>query len=148
MSTYTQILYHIIFSTKNRKRVITKQNKEVLLKYIWGLIKNKNCHLFRINAVEDHLHILTSLHPSVSLSNFIKDIKLSTNLFIKEKNLFPGFENWQKGYAAFTISYEQKDSVIEYIKNQEEHHKRISFQEECEKFFREFGISYDEKFLL
>jgi REP element-mobilizing transposase RayT len=148
MTTYTQILYHIIFSTKNRQRVITRANREVLLKYIWGLIKNRNCHLFRINAVEDHIHILTSLHPTVSLSDLIKDIKISTNKFIKENNLFPRFENWQEGYAAFTISYDQKDKMIEYIKNQEEHHRKMTFQEECERFFKEYGIKYDKNYLL
>lgn len=147
MSTHTQIIYHIIFSTKNRKKVIAKENKEILLRYIWGLLINKNCHLYRINAVEDHIHILTSLHPSICLADLIKDIKLSTHNLIKEKNLFPKFENWQEGYAAFTISFDQKDKLIEYIKNQEEHHRKLSFQEECEKIFEEFGIKYDPKFL-
>jgi REP element-mobilizing transposase RayT len=78
MSTYTQILYHVTFSTKQRKPTLKKENRSKLFKYIWGVLQNKNCHLYRINCVEDHLHIITHLHPTVALSDLIKDIKLST----------------------------------------------------------------------
>ena len=108
MSTYTQILYHIIFSTKDRKRVLLDDNREQLYKYIWGVLNKKNCHLYRINGVEDHIHICTHLHPSNSLADLIKDIKLASSDMIKKKNLFPGSNKWQIGYGAFTYSFHEK----------------------------------------
>ena len=118
MSTYTQILYHIVFSTKNRKPVLTLDQRPELFAYIWGVLKNKQCHLYRINGVEDHLHILTSLHPTLALANLVKDIKVSSTTWVKENHLFPNFSNWQDGYGAFTNSWTEKDRLIEYIKNQ------------------------------
>ncbi|MDI9338600.1 MAG: IS200/IS605 family transposase [Alphaproteobacteria bacterium] len=88
MSTYTQIIYQIVFSTKYREPVFTKDKKEELLKYISGVIKNKNCHLYQINVVDDHLHIVTHIHPTISLSSLVKDIKVSSSIYIKEKKHF------------------------------------------------------------
>ena len=83
MSTYTQILYQIVFSTKNREHTLDKESQKELYQYIWGVLKNKKCHLYQIGGVTDHLHILTHLHPSISLSSLIKDIKLSSSELIK-----------------------------------------------------------------
>ena len=74
MSTYTQILYQIIFSTKNREQTLVAEHRKELFKYIWGILQNKKCHLYQMNGVEDHLHIFTHLHPSVALADLIKDI--------------------------------------------------------------------------
>lgn len=147
MSTYTQILYQIIFSTKNRERTLTKINREKLFKYIWGLLKNKNCHLYRINGVEDHLHIITHLHPSVSLVSLVKDIKLASSQYIYQHGLFEKFNGWQEGYGAFTYSIKDKDRLIEYVKNQEEHHKTITYKEEFIEILQEHGIVFDERYL-
>jgi len=147
MSTYTQILYQIVFSTKNREQTLVKLHREELYKYIWSILKNKQCHLYQINGVEDHLHILIHLHPSVSLASLIKDIKLSTGEFIKEQKLFPLFDGWQEGYGAFTYSFSQKNILIAYIKNQEEHHKNMSFWEEYVQLLREHSIAFEEKYL-
>jgi putative transposase len=148
MSTYTQILYQIVFSTKYREQTLIAGNREELFRYIWGLLQNKNCHLYRINGVEDHIHILTHLHPSVSLASLVKDIKVSSCSFIKEKQLFPGFKGWQEGYGAFTYSVEAKDRLIEYIKRQEEHHRKKSFKEEYIELLQEQQVDFDEKYLL
>ena len=147
MSTYTQILYHIVFSTKNRKKVLTVDNRQRLLKYIWGIIKNQNSHLYRINAVDDHVHILTHLHPTICLSDFIKTIKINSTKWIKNEKIFPKFTNWQDGYGAFTYSINEKNVVIKYIKSQEEHHKKVSFIDEFKKLLDDAGIKYDEKYL-
>ncbi len=148
MSTYTQIIYQIVFSTKHREQTLTKNNRDTLFKFIWGLLKNKQCHLYRINGVEDHLHIVTHLHPTVSLSSLVKDIKVSSSLYIKEQNLFKHFTNWQEGYGAFTYSIKEKDRLIEYVKNQEEHHSSKSFKEEYIELLKEHQIEFDEKYLL
>ncbi len=147
MSTYTQIYYHIVFSTKNREKSITADKKEDLFRYIWGIIKNSKCHLYRLNGTEDHLHILTSLHQTVTLADLVKRIKVSSSKWIKENKLFPGFTHWQDGYGAFTHSNNQRDTLIEYIKRQEDHHKKLSFQDEFRSLLIEAEIPFDEKYL-
>jgi REP element-mobilizing transposase RayT len=148
MSTFTQILYQIVFSTKKREHTLTKDNRDELFKYIWGLLKNKKCHLYRINGVEDHLHIILSLHPTISVSSLIKDIKLSSSEHIKSKGLFKHFNGWQQGYGAFTYHIKDKDRLIEYVKNQEAHHKTKSYREEFIELLKEHEIEFDEKYLL
>jgi REP element-mobilizing transposase RayT len=83
MATYTQIIYHIVFATKHRERVLNKARREDLFRYLWGIVKNHESHLFRINGIEDHVHILTSLHPTVSLADFVKAIKAGSSKWIK-----------------------------------------------------------------
>ncbi|MBL1214936.1 MAG: IS200/IS605 family transposase [Ignavibacteriae bacterium] len=148
MSTYTKILYQIIFSTKDRVKTLTEEKQPTLYKYIWGILKNNKCHLYRINGMEDHIHILTHLHPTVALADLIKDIKLSTSQMIKEEKAFPLFNGWQIGYGAFTYSIDSKEKLIEYIKNQKEHHRNVSFAEEYKNILEEFNIEFDEKYLV
>ena len=148
MSTYTQILYQIVFSTKNREQTLLNPNRRELFKYIWGILKNKQYHLYQIGGVEDHIHIVSHLHPTVSLSSLIKDIKVATSSHIKAQMLFENFSGWQEGYGAFTYSIKEKDRLIEYVKSQEEHHKKISFRDEYIALLNENGIEFDEKYLL
>jgi putative transposase len=148
MSTYTQIIYQIVYSTKNREGSLTQEKRPWLYEYIWGVLKNKNCHLYRINGMAEHIHIVSGLHPTIALSSLIKDIKLSSSAYIKEKSLFRNFGGWQDGYGAFTYSFNAKDQLIEYVKNQEEHHKKVSFKEEYVSLLKEHGIEFDEKYLL
>lgn len=124
-----------------------ENNREKLYKYIWGILKNKKCHLYQINGMEDHLHIATHIHPTIALSTLVKDIKVSSNLFIKEENLFPDFNEWQGGYGAFTYSQSDKDRLITYIKNQQEHHQKITFKEEYENLLNERNVDYDKEYL-
>lgn len=148
MGTYRQIFYQIVFGTKYRKPTIAKECEDELYKYIYGIIKNKNCKLYRINGMEDHIHIMSDLHPTVSLSDYIKDIKVASSLWMKERGLFPEFEGWQDGYGAFTYSIREKDMIINYIKNQKEHHKSETFLEEYKRLLIENKIDFDEKYLL
>jgi len=148
MSTYTQILYQIVFSTKKRKPCLIKKNREKMYRHMWGTLKNKNCHLYRINGIEDHLHIVTHLHPTIAPSAMVKDLKLSSSSFINREHLFPAFDGWQNGYAAFTYSISEKNRLIEYVKNQEVHHKEMSFKEELIELLKEHKINYEEKYLL
>jgi len=148
MSTYTQILYQIVFSTKNRESCLVKDRREELYSYIWGIVKNNKCHLYRIGGVEDHIHIITHLHPSVALADLVKDIKTASSNMIKSEQMFKGFSGWQIGYGAFTYSIEAKHNLINYVKNQEEHHKTKNYKEELQKLLKEHQIDYDEKYLL
>ena len=148
MATYTQIIYHIVFATKNRERVLDKPCREDLFRYVWGIVKNHDCQLFRLNGVEDHVHILTSLHPTVAMADLVKAVKTGSAKWIKENGVFPQFSHWQEGYGAFTHSVREKDVLIEYTKNQEEHHRRVDFSDEYRKLLREADVEFDEKYLL
>ena len=147
MSTYTQLLYHIVFSTKNREIVLKKDRREEMFKYIWGVIKNHKSHLYRINAEYDHIHILTHIHPTIALSDFVKNIKVSSSKWIKENNIFNNFGSWQDGYGGFTCSINEKDVIVKYIMNQEEHHKKESSKDEFVRLLKEAGIKYEAKYL-
>ena len=148
MSTYTQVYYHLVFSTKERVPALLAEKRESLFRYTWGILKNKECHLYRMNGVEDHVHILTGIHPSLCISDLVKEIKISTNKWIKEGGVFPAFTHWQDGYGAFTVSHSDKDALIEYIKNQQEHHRKVSFREELKELLVRHGIQFDERYLV
>ena len=107
-----------------------------------------NCHTYRINGVQDHIHIFSSLHPTVRLADLIREIKTGTSSWIKDNNIFPMFTYWQEGYGAFTVSHDEKDRLIEYVKNQEEHHKKLSFLDEYRQLIDAAGIQFEEKYLV
>ena len=147
MSTYTQIIYHIVFSTKNRQGALDTEKHEPLFRYIWGIIKNKQSTLHQVNGMTDHLHILTELHPSIALADFVKDIKLACTKWIRTEKIFPDFDGWQEGYGAFTHSRQEKPRLIEYIRTQKEHHRQVSFKDEYIALLEKAGIEYDPKYL-
>ena len=147
MSTFTQIYYHIVFSTKYRVPCLKSERRSDLYRYLVGTIKNKKCKPYLINGVDDHVHIFTSLHPTQSLSRFVKDIKLSASAWITQNRIFPSFKNWQDGYGAFTHSHFEKKAILQYIATQEDHHKKRSFIEEFRDLLIEAGIEFDEKYL-
>ena len=148
MSTYTQIYYHLVFSTKNRDRVLSPERREDLFRYMAGILQNHDCHLYRIGGVDDHVHIFTSVHPTVSLADLAKNIKVASSGWIANERVFPQFTHWQDGYAAFTASHDEKARLIEYIHGQAEHHKRISFHEELRNLLVEAGVEFDERYLI
>jgi putative transposase len=146
MSSYRQHLYHIVFRTKDSRPTIRQENVHELYSYITGITRQKKSHLYRINGVENHLHILTDMNPSITPIDFVKDIKVSSSIWIKRSNYFPAFDGWAVGYGSFTCSYKDIDRLIEYIKNQQEHHQKISFEEEYRKLLLEYGITPEEKY--
>jgi putative transposase len=148
MSTFTQIVYQIVFGTRMRLPSLQKQGREELFAYITGILKNKSCHSYRVGGVDDHLHIVCSLNPNVTLASLIKDIKLGTTDMIKRTKLFPHFGGWQEGYGAFTYSLEAKDNLIDYVENQETHHRKESFRDEFIRLLKEHKIEFDEKYLM
>ena len=147
MSSYTQILYQIVFGTKHHARTMVKSGRDDLFRYMAGILQGKNCYPHAINGVENHLHILLYLHPSVALSDLVKTIKLASSKFIKENQIFPKFAGWQRGYGAFTYSQDRKDILIRYIQNQEVHHAKKSFKDEYVGLLVEHDIDFDEKYL-
>ncbi len=147
MNSYRQILYHIVFCTYNRRNTLTPAFHEDLYKYIWGVIQNRKGFLYKIGGTENHVHILSDLHPTESLSDYIKDIKTSSNMWMKKSENFPLFESWAEGSCSLTYSIKEKHILIDYIKNQKEHHKAITFEDEFRKLLADNGIEWDEKYL-
>jgi REP element-mobilizing transposase RayT len=146
MSSFRQILYHIIFRTKDSAKTLPLADCDELYRYIWGIIKNKNCTLLRVNGMEDHVHILSDLHPSIALADYVREIKTSTSLWLKNNPKFPQFNGWAKGYAALTYAWQDKDVIVDYIKNQREHHRQTDFIAEYRQLLEKHGIMIDDKF--
>ncbi len=148
MSAYQQIFYPIVFGTRNRKTTLAEAHQEELYKYIWGVIENHRCKLYRINGMEDHIHIFSDLHPAVSLAAYVKDIKLSSHDWMKKSGLFPAFDGWQEAYGAFTYCIKERDIIIDYVKHQKSHHKHETFFDEFKRLLIENGVRFEEKYLL
>lgn len=146
-NTYTQIYYHIVFSTKGREPSLVKEQREKIYAYIWGILKKLDCHLYRIGGVEDHVHLLTSLHPTVALSKLVESIKTGSTNWIRREKVIAAWPGWQDGYGAFTAADDAKDAIIEYIKAQEEHHKGTTFLDEYKALLKRAGVAFDPKYL-
>ena len=99
-----------------------------------------------MNGTEDHIHILCDLHPNIALADYMRDIKTSSSMWLKQSGKFNTFEGWADGYAAFTYAWRDKEMIVNYIKNQLEHHKKVSFEEELRKLLKEQGIEVNESY--
>ncbi|MFC0658024.1 IS200/IS605 family transposase [Mongoliitalea lutea] len=146
-STYSQIYIQVVMAVKGRNSLISQTWEEELYKYITGIISSKNQKLIAINGVADHIHILIGMKPSCCLSDLIREVKKSSNAFVKEKRFTKFKFDWQDGYGAFSYSQSALDNVIAYIQNQKEHHKKKTFKQEYMGFLKKFQIQYDEKYL-
>ena len=149
MSTYTQILYHIVYGGKNYHSFLDDENENHLFAYISGILRNKKCFPYIIGGHKNHVHLITSIHPTIALADLVKDVKTISNKYMTEnEDKFKNFIDWQVGYGAFTYDIAHKHGLIESVKGQKNHHKKTSFKEELIALLEEFGIDYDEKYLL
>ena len=146
-NTYTQLYIQIVFAVKGRQNLISEKNREAVEKYICGIISNKKCKPIAIYCNPDHVHILIGLHPAVSISDIVRDIKANSSKWINEQNWIKGKFSWQEGFGAFSYSKSQIDAVVKYILNQPKHHKKKTFKEEYLNFLNKFDIDFDEKYL-
>jgi putative transposase len=144
-NTYSQIYIHAIFAVKGRHSFIQDEWKDDLYGYIGGVINNYGLKTLIVNGYRNHVHLLFELKPTVRISDLIRDIKYNASKFLNEKKFISGRFEWQEGYGAF--SYSQIDSVYNYIKNQEEHHRKRTFKEEYTEFLQKFNVEYNEKYL-
>ena len=128
-NTYTQIYIHIVFAVQGRYNLIPKTIREELHKYITGIVQNRNQKMLAILCMPDHTHILVGMKPDISVSDLTRDIKAISSKFINDNRLLKGKFNWQVGFGAFSYSKSQIDSVVKYILNQEQHHKRKTFRD-------------------
>ncbi len=146
-NTYTQIHIHAVFAVQNRACMIKNHWQDDLYKYISGIVKNNNHKLLIINGMQDHIHMLFGMRPTQSLSDLMQDVKGYSSKWINKKGFVQGEFSWQFGYGAFSYAKSDLPNVIEYIKNQQQHHKKKSFTEEYMSLLQEFGIDYDEKYI-
>lgn len=146
-NTYTQIHLQFVFAVKHRHSLIKTTWKQELYSYISGIIEKQGHKLLAINGMPDHIHIFIGMRPTQSISDLLQDIKRNSALWINQKGFVNGKFEWQEGYGAFSYSKSHVSSVINYIENQEEHHKKISFRDEYLEFLKKFEIEYNEKYI-
>ena len=146
-NTYTQIYLHVVFAVKGRDNLISKNWKDELYKYITGIVTNEGQKLIAINGMPDHIHILIGLKPDKSLSDVVRSIKANSSRFINDKKWINGKFEWQVGFGAFSYSHSQLTNVINYIQNQEEHHKKKTFKEEYIEFLTAFNVDYKNEYI-
>ena len=147
MSTFSQIYIQIVFAVKNRDALIDRDWENELYKYITGIIQNKGQKLIAINGMPDHIHILIGMKPACCLADLVREIKKSTNTFIREKKFSKFRFEWQEGYGAFSYSHSALDNVIMYIDNQKQHHAKMNFRDEYIGFLKKFEVEYKEEYL-
>ena len=146
-NTYTQLLVQMVFAVKNRNAMINDNIRIPVEEYISGIIRNKDHKLLAQYYMPDHCHILIGLNPNESISNLVKDIKSNSSRWLNEQRIIPYKFNWQEGYGAFSYSKSQIDSVVKYVLNQTQHHKKRSFKEEYHNFLQKFDVVYKSEFL-
>jgi REP-associated tyrosine transposase len=138
---------HLIFSTKYRRKIIRPEFREQLYQYIGGIIREKHGVLLEIGGVEDHLHIMAGISPTISVSDMLRFIKANSSAWVNETHRPIDKFAWQPGFGAFSVSHSQVPIVREYIRKQEQHHAVKSFKDEFLAILVAHGISYDPKFV-
>jgi putative transposase len=146
-NTYSQIYLQVVFAVKGRKSLIQSEWEDELYKYMCGVVNGKKEKVYAIGGVSDHIHILISIKPNILLSDLVRDIKCNSSKWINERQYVIGKFQWQQGFGAFSYTHWHLDTIINYINNQEEHHKKKSFRDEYLEFLEQFYIEYDEKYL-
>jgi len=143
-----KILVHTVFSTKDRRPFLRdKPLREELHRYLGGILTNHDCQPLIIGGVEDHVHILSTLSRTCQVAEMHKEVKRGSSLWIKTKGAeFQDF-GWQNGYGIFSIGFSQIESVRDYIANQEQHHRKVSFQEEFGRLLKRYEIQFDERYV-
>ena len=144
---FTQLYVHLVMSPKYRERLLVKEIKGEVFKYISGILTNRGHKSIIINGVADHAHIFYGENPNDKISDVVGCIKKDSSTFINSKNWFRGRFHWQDGYGAFSYSRSQLDAVYKYIANQEQHHRKRTSREEYIELLKKFEILYDAKYL-
>jgi putative transposase len=143
--SYTNLLYHIVYGTKDRLPLISEELRPDMHRFLGGLVNNFHGTPLEINGVADHVHVLARIKPVISISEFLSKFKSQSSGWANRKT--KGRFKWQAKYGAFNVSQSQVDRVREYIRNQERHHATISFEEEFKSLLRSHGIDFYEKYL-
>ena len=147
LNTFTQLYVHLIFAVQHREYLLHDSVAPRVFEHISGIVKDLKHKSIIVNGMPDHVHIFLRLHPAVSISDIVHDIKRGSSLWINQERMFRGTFAWQEGYSAFSYSRSQLDDVYHYIENQQEHHRRRTFREEYVDFLEKFALEYDAKYL-
>ena len=147
MSTFTNLLLHIIYSTKYRKPTIHTEWQDDLYGYIGGIVRDQKGKLLKIGGVEDHVHLLAKLGPTIAISDVLRKIKSNSSKWINERSDVSRKFEWQSGYAAFSVSESKLPAVSEYIANQAEHHRKKTFEEELLAILKKHNIEFDMRYV-
>lgn len=143
--SFVKNIYHIVFRTYRSIQAIVIENERLLYSYIFGFCNNKKCVLRRINGMPDHIHMLIEVPASLSIADFVKELKISSNFFLQsKKDLFPLFYGWAEGYASFTYSNRDIPLIKNYIANQKQHHLDEDFKSELINLLKENDIEVDD----
>ena len=146
-TTFTNLLYHIVFSTKERRPMITEPIRSELYPYLGGIVREKDGILLEIGGTVDHVHIFAKLKQHIAIADILRELKANSSKLLNERPDLGQWYGWQTGYGAFTVSASQVSRVRNYIRNQEEHHRKRSFQEEFVNLLDKHGIEYEERYL-
>ena len=146
-SSHHGILIHVVFSTKQRFKLLHKDWRDDLFAYMGGIATEHKSKLLRSGGVEDHVHLLMKIHPKFAISDTIKLIKGNSSRWINDNKKIAARFEWQRGYRAFSVSESMSNTVKRYIENQEEHHRRQSFKDEYITFLNKHNIEYDRRYV-
>ena len=146
-NTYTQIYIQVVFAVQGRQNLIRPERKEELHKYITGIVTRQGQKLIAVHCMPDHTHVLIGLKPSMALSDLVGDIKTGSTNHINENHWVVGRFSWQEGFGAFSYSHSQLGGVIDYIREQVQHHARKTFRQEYLAFLKRYQIAYDERYI-
>ena len=138
---------HVVFSTKSRIPCLSPEVRAELFPYLATVLNNLGCAMIEIGGTADHVHVLCRLYKNLSVSKIVEAIKKPTSRWLKTKDPDLSEFHWQNGYGAFSVSASEVERVREYILNQEEHHREMSFQEELRVFFEQYDVEYDERYV-
>jgi putative transposase len=147
-TTFANLLYHIVFSTKDRLPLISAAVQEPIYEYIGGIIRGEGGILLEVGGMPDHVHLLAKFKTDIALSLMVQKIKGKSSKWLNDQSAPTELFKWQEGYGAFSVSESLVKKVRNYIRTQEEHHKRVSFKEELIALLERHRIPYDERYLL
>jgi putative transposase len=146
--SYTNLKYHIVFSTKHRRPFLQPGLRPKLTEYIGGIVRDLKGSLLEANGMEDHLHLAAMVHPTCAISTFLREIKGGSSQWVHQT--FPDLRDfdWQDDYSAFSVSQSVLPAVLQYIRDQQEHHRKMSFEEELIALLKKHKVDFDPRFLL
>ena len=143
----SRILIHLVFSTKYRRPVLTPALRSELHPYLVGVLNNTDCPSLQVGGVEDHVHLFFGLSRTRTIADVVETVKTSSSKWIKTKGKKFSDFHWQKGYGAFSVGHSKPETVIAYIRNQEEHHRKATFRDEYRRLLERYQVEYDEQYV-
>jgi putative transposase len=143
----SKVILHVVFSTKNREKTIPSHLRPKLHAYLAGICRAKGSQAYRVGGPEDHIHIACTLPRTLTMAKLLEEIKKSSSIWMKQQEQGIAYFSWQAGYGIFSLGQSQLPALLQYIDNQEEHHRTRTFKEELLELLEKYGVEYDEKYL-